>query len=131
MDIGDDSELHAAIELIGVHCHLKHSKTDPAENHPAVEYLCQGFGKETSTDFGDAINCNLVDFSVRIPICQECSEALLGEDWVLFYCISCGSSQWLCKKYSKFNYPFWLHIKWMDTCPMCYETEQITHDDHD
>jgi len=131
MSKGDDFELHAIIDLIGEHCHLKHSKEDPAENHPAVDYLCQNFGMETSTDNGHATNDSIVDFSVRIPICQECVDALLGDEWVLLYCVNCGSSQWVLKKYSKLNWPFWLHVKWMDVCPICYETEKEKDDDHD
>ena len=110
----------AFADLDGEHCHLKHSKEDPAENHPAVDYLCQNFG-----------NNDNIDFAVRIPICQECVEALLQDEWVLCYCINCNSSQWIHKKYSKLQWPFWIHIKWMDICPVCAEFGERIKDDHD
>ena len=131
MDDEITDELHSRLDLIGEHCHLKHSAEDPAENHPAIDYLCQDFGQEASVDFGHAINENFVSFSIRIPICKECVEALLGEEWVLCYCIHCNSSQWVCKKYSRLQFPFWMHIKWMDECPICYEAEEEFEDDID
>jgi len=128
-EFSDDADkLNAIIDLIDIHCHLKHSKEDPAENHPAVDYLGQNFGNESSTDMGHAISDTAVDMSIRIPICQECTEALLSEDWVLLYCTHCNSSQWICKKYSQRMYPFWLHIKWMDECPICYKVKNIVTD---
>jgi hypothetical protein len=114
------NELHARIDLTNEHCHLKHSKEDPAENHPAVDFLCQNLGYE-----------NFVTETIRIPICQECVEALLSEEWILFYCVGCNNSQWLNRKYAKHPYPFWLHVHWMDTCPVCHKMEQEISDDHD
>lgn len=113
-------ELHARIDIQNEHCHLKHSDEDPAEDHPAIDYLCQGFG------FGE-----IETESIRIPICAECVEALLGDEWILLYCLHCNSSQWVKRSLAKYQYPFWLHIKWMDVCPICYEAEQEFHDDHD
>lgn len=116
-------ELHARIDLQNEHCHLKHSEEDPSENHPAVDYLCQDFGQEASTDVGHAINETLVAYTLRVPICQECMEALLGDEWILLYCVHCNNSQWVSRKYAKYHYPFWLHIKWMDACPVCHEVK--------
>jgi len=110
-------DLDARIELIGQHCFLKHSKFDPAENHPAVDYLCQKIGTDDE-----------IEAELRIPICQECLEALLGDEWILFYCVKCNSSQWVCRKYAKYQYPFWLHVKWLDVCPICTDDKQP--DDH-
>lgn len=110
--------LHATIDLQNEYCHLKHSEEDPAENHPAVDYLCQSFGYE-----------NIKNEEFRIPICEECVEALSGNEWVLFYCVQCHNSQWLCRKYAKFSYPTNLHVKWVDECPICFEVKKEKFDD--
>jgi hypothetical protein len=115
-------KIHALIDLEGEHCHLKHSTEDPAENHPAVDYLCQGFGDKIETNDGSIIE--VPDSIIRIPICAECVEALLGDEWILLYCVNCNSSQWICRKYAKYPYPPWLHVKWMDECPICFGESQ-------
>ena len=120
---GSIEDLHALIDLENEHCHLKHSEEDPSENHQAVDYLRQKLGYEVSTDNGNSANEDIIQVTIRIPICQECVDALLGEDWILFYCVHCNSSQWLNRRYAKNMYPFWLHIKWMDACPICHEAK--------
>jgi hypothetical protein len=106
--------LVAKFELEGETCHLKHSKVDPAENHPAVDYLCQKFGdKET----GEARQ------EIRIPVCAECAEALYDENWILMYCTYCHASQWIYRPYAKIEHPPGNGIYWLDICPHCATVE--------
>jgi len=102
----------ARVELAGEDCHLKHSHLDPVENHPAVDYLCQKLG-DTKTDIEIQ--------ELRIPICQECVEALYDEDWILAYCTYCHASQWIFRPRSKVEHPPGNGIYWMDVCPHCAE----------
>lgn len=91
-------------------CNLKHGEGDPLEDHPAVDYLCQPFGDMESGAVYDLI---------RIPICAECVASLYSNEWVLFYCVECNSSQWLYKPWAKREYPSETHVIWLPKCPMC------------
>jgi len=84
------------------------------EYHQAVDYLCKKIGY-TIPDANDVAEAEL-----RIPICQECVDALLSNEWIIFYCVDCNSSQWLCRKYSKRVYPPDVNIIALKTCPKCY-----------
>jgi len=112
MEDFDDNldELLAMIGLIDKHCYLNHGP-DIAPP-PAVDYLCQYVGK-IEGDVGTA------DVLLRIPICEECIDTLYNEDWLLFYCLSCNSSQWLIKSKAKKLYPKWESIKFLSMCPKC------------
>jgi hypothetical protein len=112
----DLDELFAKINLIGELCHLNHGigeKPPPAEN-----YLCQYIGKKDDPSVG-------VELLV-IPICKECAAALYNEDWLLFYCLTCNSSQWLLKSKAKKLYPKWESIRFLHTCPNCAECPMHT-----
>ena len=99
----------ALCELDGEQCHLNHGPLVD-ENPAAVEYLCQGFGdQETDT----------VQQEVRIPICEECANALYNEDWILVYCTFCNNSQWIYRPQAKLEYPDGNGIYWLDLCPFC------------
>lgn len=102
----------AKLELEGEKCHLKHSKVDPAEKHPAINYLCQNIGNPETGDVFDQI---------RIPVCAECEEALYNKNWILIYCIHCQHSQWIYRPYAKMDYPDGNLIYWLDVCPYCAE----------
>lgn len=102
----------AMVELEGQVCQLKHSYADVAEDHPAVNFLCQKLGDQES---GYEIQ------ELRIPICEECVEALNDTDWVLAYCTYCNESQWIYRPKSKIQHPEGNGIYWMDVCPHCAE----------
>jgi hypothetical protein len=102
----------ARLELDGVCCGLKHSKEDPAENHPAVDYLCQRLGDQKT---GEATQ------ELRIPICAECSNALYDEKWILAYCTFCHASQWIYRPKAKTTHPEGNGVYWLDVCPHCAE----------
>jgi len=102
----------AQIHLVDEKCHLNHG---PGILHPpAINYLCQYIGY-TATGHADGV--------LRIPICAECSAALYDEEWLLFYCLHCNSSQWLLKSKAKKLYPPWEHVKFFLECPNCFEEE--------
>lgn len=102
----------ARLELEGETCGLKHSKVDPAENHTAVNYLCQGLGNPKKGETHQEL---------RVPICQECSEALFDENWILVYCTYCSKSQWIYRPLAKRDYQKGNLIFWLDVCPHCAE----------
>ena len=122
LDILDEeiNLMMAKVELAGEYCHLKHSEYDPAENHPAVNYLCQNLGdKETGE----------VKQTLRIPICEECSESLYDENWILVYCTYCNKSQWILRRLAKFEYPEGNLIYFLDICPFCAKVkDDLKHD---
>jgi hypothetical protein len=104
--------LLARVELEGETCGLKHSKYDPAENHEAVDYLVQNLGDQKTGE---------VTQQIRIPVCQECIEALSDPNWILVYCTYCHKSQWICRRLAKNEYPDGNLIYWADVCPFCAE----------
>jgi len=122
MDMLDErlQKLTAIIDLEETTCGLKHSVADPSENHPAVDYLCQDFGYDLD---GNVIT----DARIQIPVCEECVEALYGNEWVLCYCTECMSSQWILKSKSKITFKPDTHVIWMKECPVCYseDVEQL------
>ncbi len=102
----------AQANLLGEKCHLNHGTG--VLQPQAVNYLCQYIGN-TNTGHADGL--------LRIPICAECSYALYDEDWLLFYCLNCNSSQWLLKSKARKLYPSWEHVKFLVECPNCFEEE--------
>lgn len=102
----------AKLELEGQTCGLKHSKVDPAQNHAAVDYLCQGLGDPRNNETKQML---------QIPVCAECADALYDNDWILVYCTYCNKSQWIYRPKAKNDYPEGNIIYWLDTCPHCAE----------
>lgn len=105
----------ALIELEDTTCGLKHSTEDPGENHQAVDYLCQRLGDRKSKNAHQEI---------RVPVCQECVEALNDPDWILMYCTYCNKSQWVYRPLAKRGYPEGNQILWLDICPFCVEEDK-------
>jgi hypothetical protein len=112
-------EIAALADLDDETCGLKHSKEDPSENHPAVDYLCHMMG--ITTKDGEEIS----DAQLRIPVCQECVDALLDNEWILFYCVYCGESQWLLKRLAKNGYSEDTKIIAFKACPNCYTKQMV------
>ena len=108
-DILDMAFVHLAarIDLLEQKCQLNHGPNIPAPE--AVDYLCQYVGKKDSSTLD----------MLTIPICGECIAGLYDEDWLLFYCLSCNSSQWLMKSRARNYYPAWESIRFLHTCPNC------------
>ena len=100
-------DLTDKIHLMLESCDLNHGLG--VEKPQAVDYITQTLG-----DGGQ----------LRIPICAECADALMcteEERWVLLYCLSCLSSQWIDKSVSRrlYHYEKGERIKWMRECPKC------------
>jgi len=112
----------ARAELEGQTCGLKHSAADPAENHPAVDYLCQNLGNPKTDE---------VSSQIRIPVCQECVDALYDEEWILAYCIYCHKSQWINRRLAKNEHPPGNGVYWCDVCPFCAEIATEYKEDKD
>lgn len=92
-------------------CELNHGPETDNEKHPAVDYIIQPFGYTVN---------EIEEVGVRemiVPVCTDCSEALQGNDWTLFYCIECCSSQWVYRKFAKNRYRH--KILWLRGCPEC------------
>ncbi|MFZ5775943.1 MAG: hypothetical protein ACOY3Z_10715 [Thermodesulfobacteriota bacterium] len=103
--------LQLLAELTGEFCELNHGPETRREDYPAVDYLVMPFGYTQN---------EVEAVSVRelvVPVCRECAEALLGEEWTLLYCFECCSSQWISRRHSRFNYRH--HILWLRGCPHC------------
>ena len=113
LDIDLDTMI-AHLELENETCHLKHSKQDPAENHKAINYLCQRLGDQELKVAGQEL---------RIPICKECVEALYNNNWILVYCTYCHQSQWIYRPIAKREYPEGNNIYWLYICPHCAVVE--------
>lgn len=112
-------EIAALADLDNETCGLKHSKADPSENHPAVDYLCHMMG--ITTEEGEEIS----DAQLRVPVCQECVDALLDNEWILFYCVYCGESQWMSRSKAKNNYSDDTKVIAFKACPKCYSKEMV------
>lgn len=119
----------AKMNLTYEHCHLNHG---PGVEPPkATNYLCQRLDDLNKEDY-DPMMLSIPEFSgnlnefgdtLRIPICDECIAALYDEDWLLFYCLTCNSSQWIIKSKAKKLYPHWESIRFLIECPICTNRE--------
>ena len=99
-------------ELGQATCELSHGPYDH-EPHQAVDFLVIPVGK-TNENGNKLENSELV-----IPVCQDCVEALTGDEWTLLYCLDCNESQWVLRAVSRLNYRH--HIIWLKGCPHCGE----------
>ncbi len=98
-------------ELAEAHCELNHGPETNSQDFKAVNYIVMPFGYNQS---------DVQDVSVRdlvIPVCNECIQALLQEEWTLLYCFECCRSQWVCRKFAKNQYRH--HVLWLRGCPEC------------
>jgi len=99
------------LNLVNEKCCLKHAPKGMEIKAPqAVEFLCQYLG------FKDD---NVATELLRIPICADCVEGLNDPEWLLVYCVSCNSSQWIFKPKSSIKITG--DIIWLDECPECKE----------
>lgn len=107
----------AKANINGETCALWHLPSDPANEHPAVDYLCHQMGEILPDGTAEP------DAELRIPICADCVDALLSNEWVLIYCINCGDSRWSCKALSDHDWPEDIQIAALKSCPSCYYGE--------
>lgn len=109
MDAIDKLGLLADLE--NQHCHLNHGPGIDLTKIKAVDYIVQPIGKTKVEDESKDIK-HLV-----IPICEECVEGLVDNNWVLLYCLNCDKSQWVYKPFAKMKYNH--NIIWVGNCPKC------------
>ena len=97
-------------ELEGEHCGLNHGPKSRAADYPASDYIVIPFGdtgKEVLTPNRDMV----------VPVCMECAQALITEEWTLLYCFECNASRWVCRAMAKNYYRH--HVLWLRGCPDC------------
>lgn len=88
----------ALANFIDSYCDLHHTQYKPPTINQIIQVL----------DTGDKLSIN---------ICEECLEALQGDEWVLLYCVNCLESRWVWKEASKMSYQH--NILWLNGCPEC------------
>lgn len=111
MDAVDRMGLLAHLEE--EYCELNHGTGSHHEKCPAIDYIIQPFGYSVN---------DIEEVAVRemiVPVCVDCAEALQGNEWTLFYCFECCSSQWVYRKFAKNRYHH--TILWLRGCPECSE----------
>ena len=106
------SKLILLAELTDERCELNHGPGTDKEVFPATDFIVIPIGFIDNKTETDTCTREMV-----IPVCQECAEALLGEEWTLLYCLECCASQWVCRQLAKKRYRH--HILWMKGCPHC------------
>ena len=103
--------LQLLAQLDSEHCELNHGPDTSCKDFPATDYLVLPFGYPED---------DITDVAVRemvVPVCYDCAQALLGEEWTLLYCFECCSSQWINRKMAKNRYRH--HVLWLRGCPDC------------
>ena len=109
MDEIDKIQLLADLEE--AHCELNHGPNTNPEDFPASDYITIPFGYEENS---------IKTVTVRdlvIPVCADCIEALIHNEWTLLYCFECSQSRWVYRKLGKNNYRH--HVLWLRGCPDC------------
>lgn len=104
-------KLRLLAELDSEYCELNHGPETRHEDFPATDYIIMPFGYEEN---------EISDVAVRemvVPVCYDCAQALLGEEWTLLYCFECCCSHWVYRQMAKNQYRH--HILWLRGCPDC------------
>lgn len=94
-------------------CELDHGPGTLYDRRVAVDYIIQPFGYTTN---------KIEEVAMRemiVPICADCADTLQGNDWTLFYCTECSSSQWIYKKFAPNNKRH--NVLWLRGCSECSE----------
>lgn len=98
-------------DLSHEHCELNHGPKTNSRDFPASDYIILPIGYSE-----DAVQ----EVSARemvVPVCYDCAQALLQNEWTLLYCFECCSSQWVHRGLAKNRYRH--HILWLRGCPKC------------
>lgn len=97
-------------ELEGEHCGLRHGPNTRMADYPASDYIVIPFG-----DTSKAVATT--ERELVVPVCLECAQALIGEEWTLLYCFECNASRWVNRALAKNQYRH--HVLWLRGCPDC------------
>lgn len=88
-------------------CELKHR-----EFSRAVNYISQQIGYDGHPQY-----------TINIPICEDCLNGLKSPEWILIYCLKCTENQWVYKPLGRLEY-YGKHILWTSCCPSCKEPDE-------
>ncbi len=103
--------IHLLAELENEFCELNHGPGTDRKNYPASDYLVAPFGY-SEDEIHEVITRELV-----IPVCFECTMALMEEEWTLIFCFACSSNHWINRELAKNMYHH--QILWLNGCPEC------------
>ncbi len=98
-------------DLAESHCELNHGPDTHPEDYQAVNYIVMPFGY-SENDVQEVAARELI-----VPVCHDCVQALMHDEWTLLYCFECCSSQWVARKLAKNRYRH--HVLWLRGCPHC------------
>ena len=107
----DIEKLKLLTDLENEHCELNHGPGTKAADFPAVDYIVLPFGISRKSAHEDSLR------ELVIPVCQECAEALSGDEWTLLFCFECSATRWVYREKAKNRYRH--HILWLRGCPDC------------
>jgi hypothetical protein len=107
----ETDRLRLLAELDTDFCELNHGPDTSQENFPASDYIVTPFGY-SENEIEEVAARELV-----VPVCHECTQALLGDEWTLLYCFECCSNQWIYRNFAQNKYRH--HILWLKGCPHC------------
>ncbi len=103
--------LRLLAELDHEYCSLNHGPETRSEDYPAVDYIVIPFGYQKD-EVRETVTRELV-----VPVCEECAQALMGDEWTLLYCFECAGSRWVSRQLARNRYRH--HILWLRGCPDC------------
>lgn len=107
----ETDRLRLLAELVNEACALNHGPGTANMPVQATDYLVLPVG------FGEGFGNETCAREMVVPICADCAQALLGNEWTLFYCFECCSSHWISRQMAKYRYRH--HILWLRGCPEC------------
>ncbi len=101
-------------ELEDDFCELNHGPYTKREDYQAANYLVVPVGYKKNKV--EEVACR----ELVIPVCQDCFQSLLQDEWTLLFCLDCCVSRWICRAFSRNRYRH--HILWLKGCPDCSNT---------
>ena len=104
-------EIRLLADMTEEHCELNHGPNTIPENYPAVDYIVLPLGYRENSNTEATVR------EMVIPVCHDCVQALMQNEWTLLYCFECSSSRWVCRRMAKNSYQH--HILWLRGCPDC------------
>jgi len=104
-------QIRLLADLDEEHCELNHGPDTNPEEYQASDYLILPIGYQK-----DSVQSVTVREMV-IPVCFDCAQALLRDEWTLLYCFECTHSRWVYRPWARNSYRH--HILWLRGCPDC------------
>ena len=109
--MNETDQIRLLADLEDEHCELNHGPSTNPEDNPATDYIILPIGYQE-----DSIKSVTVRELV-VPVCFDCAQALLHDEWTLLYCFECSHSRWVYRPLARNNYRH--HILWLRGCPDC------------